>query len=131
MLQESRTEKNYSQLLTKGIAVLSKKGYKQFEADLPPDYEAPPAIKSASSDTSFTPDIRAIKSGQKAYIEISERSGDKDALEKLVTKWKLLARMASIKDGVFAILTPPGTITFTQNLITQYNIEARMIRMDQ
>lgn len=124
MLKESRGN-NYKKKLEEAISKIKRRGYEQIQASIDP-YEAPKPIVSTSSDLVFVPDVTAEKLGGKAYFEISKRGDD---MTEVASKWKLLALMARMKSGVFKIFVPYGTMSFTQRVVSKYNIEAELIKI--
>ena len=86
------------------------------------DYDATQVFVSKNSDKTIQPDISFVSSeGTRSYLEIAIKTED---AESLVTRWKLLSTMASIKRGKLYILTPRGHKVFTQKLVEQHNIKA-------
>ena len=87
-------------------------------------YEAPKIFRNQRTDEEVQADISFItQGGSKYYTEIALKS---EAPQKLVTKWKLLSLMASVKRGKLHLLAPKGHKMFTQRLIDQHNINAQV-----
>ncbi|MFT4535903.1 MAG: hypothetical protein ACJA1A_002755 [Saprospiraceae bacterium] len=68
------------------------------------------------ADFSFT-----TQGGSKSFTEVALKS---DHPQKLVTRWKLLSLMASMKKGKLHLLTPSGHKLFTKKLVDTYHIDA-------
>jgi hypothetical protein len=64
--------------------------------------------------------------GNKCYFEIAMKSDNK---QDLITKWKLLDRLASIKEGKFFLFTPHGHRAFADRLVKQHDINATLINI--
>ena len=85
-------------------------------------YEDPKTFTNTSSDDVVQADISFIThSGAKNYTDIALKE---DNPQKLVTRWKLLSVMASLKRGKLYLMAPKGHKMFTQRLVDRYNINA-------
>ncbi|MEL6124119.1 MAG: hypothetical protein AAFQ02_09355 [Bacteroidota bacterium] len=85
-------------------------------------YEDPKSFTNASTDEVVMPDITFTSDrGRKHYTDIVIKS---DHPQQLITKWKLLSTMASMKQGKLHLLAPRGHKSFADRLIEQYHIEA-------
>ena len=125
MLQQSRSETTYNELLSSVIERVKKQGYENIKADLS-DYESPYQLIGQTKEVNFTPDVTATKNNGKAYFEISTKM---DNPNDLINKWKLLETLASMKKGVFQIFVPHGHMKFTQELVRDNNINARVVKL--
>ncbi len=125
MLKESRT-KTYETLAQSAIEMLQRMGYDDIRAEWG-DLEVPTALTNQATKEQFIPDITAVKHGVKHYFEIADRPENE---RKLVGKWKLLSVISAMKHGGFKVLTPKGTITYTQKLLSDHNIEAPILRLN-
>lgn len=126
MLLTEDSRETYERMIDLVIPELKRKGYQNFKADHP-DYEKPGAFTLRGNESvQYMPDISAKKSGLTAFIEISSKT---ENTEQLVSKWKLLSKLVAIKQGVFAIIVPKGTIKFTREIMEKYDIEAELIRV--
>lgn len=86
------------------------------------NYEQPKAFKSTTSDETIQPDISYVSlHGAKHYLDIALKDENP---QKLVTRWKLLSLMASMKRGKLHLLAPKGHKQFTQKLVNKYSINA-------
>lgn len=74
--------------------------------------------KEVQSDFSFQ-----SHGGSTSFVEIALKT---DNPRELITKWKLLSLMASMKHGKLYLLAPKGHKMFAQRLIEDYNISARL-----
>ena len=87
-------------------------------------YEAPQSFINKTRDEVVEPDLTFVSAGGgKHYTDIALKS---DEAQHLVTRWKFLAMMASMKSGKLHLLAPKGHLMFTRNLVRQYNIEAQV-----
>lgn len=88
-------------------------------------YEKPNSFVNQSTSEEVVPDITfTSKYGTKNYTDIALKSENS---RKLVTRWKLLSTMAEIKKGKFFLMAPKGHKMFTQRLVDQYNINAKVL----
>ncbi len=86
------------------------------------DYEAPKAFINKSTQEEVQADLSfKTPGGGKHFTDIALKS---DKPQKLVTRWKLLSLMASLKNGKLFLLAPRGHKTFTEKLVNKYNINA-------
>lgn len=85
-------------------------------------FDPPQEFKNNNSGEGIQPDISFVTSdGSKSYTEIVLKS---DPPRQLVTRWKLLSMMATMKRGKLYLLAPKGHKMFAQKLIQTYNIKA-------
>lgn len=88
------------------------------------EFEDTQLFKNNNSDEHVQPDLSfKNSSGVKSYTEISLKT---DTPQKLVTRWKLLSLLASLRNGKLFLLTPKGHKMFTQKLVSQYGIQAEI-----
>ena len=125
MLKESRVEGKYEESLETVIKGLTMKGYEAIRADLP-EHEAPMVLSSVNKEYEYTPDISAKKYEATSFFEISHKTTE---VQRLVTKWKLLATVAGIKRGKLTIFMPKGTAKFTRELVEKYKIQAELEKL--
>ena len=126
MLKENREKTGYQERLEMVVEKIENLGFENIKADLP-ELDAPGKLVNQNNKDVFVPDITAdSKSGRKAYFELSNKVKD---TQKLVNKWKLLATMASIRDGIFQIFVPHGTMKFTKDLVSKYNIPVELVKL--
>lgn len=87
-------------------------------------FEAPKAFVNRTTNTSVEPDVTfKTSNGGKHYTEIALKSED---AQDLVTKWKFLSTLASMKNGKLHLLAPKGHKMFTNKLVNEYNIDAQV-----
>lgn len=85
-------------------------------------FEEPKVFLNQRTKEEVQPDISYIApGGAKHYTEIALKNDDPQGL---ITRWKLLSLMASMKNGKLHLLAPKGHKMFTQNLVRKYNINA-------
>ncbi|MGB0521717.1 MAG: hypothetical protein ACPGJS_02095 [Flammeovirgaceae bacterium] len=85
-------------------------------------YDDPQVFTSRASQEKVQADFSFItRKGEKHYTDIALKS---EKPQRLVTRWKLLSTMASLKDGKLHLLTPRGHKSFTRKLVQEYNIRA-------
>lgn len=100
---------------------VSKKSENSFKAKID-GLDEPKVFKNKVTGEEIQADFSfQTLSGKKSYTEIALKS---DSPQKLVTRWKLLSLMASMKQGKLFLLAPKGHIMFTKKLVDNYNINA-------
>ena len=100
---------------------ITKKSDGQFKANME-GYENPKSFKNKQTGEIVQPDFTFnTSSGAKSFTEIALKS---DTPQKLVTRWKLLSLIATMKRGKLHLLAPKGHKMFTRNLVDDYNIQA-------
>lgn len=107
--------------------IVSPRGFKDIKANIA-DYETPARLtrKSESGDEAFIPDVTGTLNGRKSYFELALKTDDE---QQAVTKWKLLSNVARFKNGKFFLVVPRGHYAFANRLISQYTIEAEVLKM--
>ncbi len=126
MLKEFRNDEKYDTVLNRVLENIEKSGFESIRADFP-EMEKPARLVGQSNEDIFIPDATALsKNGNKAYFEISRKV---DEPNKLVNKWKLLSTLADLKNGVFKIFVPHGSMRFTQEIVNRYNIKADLVKI--
>jgi hypothetical protein len=118
-------------LYEKAIEWLKRKGYSSVKVNIEAEeFEKPTSFAQAGNgqdngqDNAMTPDLTAVMRGSRHYFEIAVKADDQ---QEVVTKWKLLERLASMKESRFYLFTPQGHRAFANRLIKQYNINAVLI----
>lgn len=85
-------------------------------------YDKPKSYTNTATHEEVCPDISFTSSGgSRNYTEIALKQDDEN---QLVTRWKLLSMMASLKSGKLFLLAPRGHKAFTEKLVNDYNINA-------
>ena len=88
------------------------------------DHEDPQSFNNKSTGGSIQPDVSFRSSnGGKNYLEIALKT---DNVQALVTKWKLLSTIATMKKGKLFLMSPKGHKMFTQRLVGDYSISAKV-----
>ena len=107
--------------LLKALDWISKRSTLTVKAKID-GYDAPKIFTNQSTQEEVQADISFVtQGGAKSFTEIALIS---DSPQKLVTRWKLLSTLASLKHGKLHLFAPRGHKMFTQNLIERYNISA-------
>lgn len=109
--------------LEKALAWATKKGFKEFKSNHE-DHEDPFVFTNKQNNEEVIPDITATKDGRKSYIEVALKN---DEVTKTVSKWRLLSTMAQMKGGKLYLLAPRGHKAFTDGIISQYPIDAKIV----
>lgn len=125
MLKELRTEEDYATNIKTVVNQLESKGYENIKADID-EYDTPASYTNKSTNTQFVPDITATKDGSKYYFEIAMKT---DEQTKLAGKWRLLATLAEMKNGMLKIFAPHGQMAFTNRLLKKHNINCEVAAM--
>ena len=99
---------------------LEEKGFENIKADHP-DFETPTKFVRQDSDGELVPHITAHRNGSKYYIEVSQKT---EKVSPLVSKWKLLHTIASLKNARFQLFVPYGSMQFTKKLVEKHQIDA-------
>ncbi len=105
--------------------VVSPRGYKKIKANVE-DFNTPSKLNRERNDESFIPDITGVRNGRKSYFELALKT---DKIRQVVTKWKLLSRMATFKRGKLFLIVPRGHYAFTNRILKKYPIEAKIVRI--
>ena len=111
------------ELLEKAIEFVQSKGFENIKASQHDNFDSPTSFAS-TDDNAVSPDITATKRGTKSYFQVSLKNDDEQGT---VTKWKLFATLAEMKNGKFYLLAPRGHKSFTTNLVKTYNINATVV----
>lgn len=93
----------------------------QFKANFE-EHERPASFTNKDSEESFMPDISfSSHGGGRSFTEIAVKQVDEKLL---VSRWKLLATIATVSNGKLFLLTPKGHKLFTQRLVDAHSINA-------
>jgi hypothetical protein len=112
---------NKKDYLSKAMKWVEKKSTKSLKSKLE-GYEDPKVYRSKATketiqaDFSFTTHL-----GAKHYTDIALKNENP---RKLVSKWKVLSLMASIKKGKLHLLAPRGHKAFAERMVNRHNINA-------
>lgn len=126
MPKKKETKNQYAETMYAAIPKLKVLGFDDFKSNLPEHPDPKPLSKAKTKGFQFIPDMVADRRGRKAYLEISKKSDD---MNRLISKWTSLDKMAANKNGFFGIIVPKGMMKFTQKLIQSRNIGATLIRI--
>jgi hypothetical protein len=106
--------------------LIQPRGYDSFKANVEPYDKPSPLVQNGSGDV-FTPDITAVRNEQQSYFEIAQKNDD---VSRTVSKWKLLSLLAEMKGGKFYLISPRGHYRFTEQLVTQHNLNPQIIKLN-
>ncbi|MFK7946909.1 MAG: hypothetical protein AB8G11_04920 [Saprospiraceae bacterium] len=106
----------------KAMNWVSAKGYSSIKATFDDEFNDPKAF--ISDGEAILPAITAESETGKSYFDIAQKTSHK---QKLITKWKLFSILAKRKNGQFVIFAPHGHKTFTERIIDNYKISAKVI----
>ncbi|WP_027419611.1 hypothetical protein [Crocinitomix catalasitica] len=112
-------------ILLKSVNYLENDGYEDIKADVE-GLETPKSYTKQSDKSTITPDIVAFKNGRKHYFEISQKS---DKPNQLKTKWRFLDVYTRAKNHNFKIITTRGNYKFTQEMLSDLNLQKNAIRL--
>lgn len=112
-----------SNYLDKALDWVTKKASVKFKAKME-GYEPTRVFTNQETGDVVQADFSFVThGGSKSYTDIAIKS---DTPQKLVSRWKLLSLMASMKRGKLFLLAPKGHKMFTERLINKYNINAEV-----
>ncbi|MDX2304798.1 MAG: hypothetical protein NW226_18450 [Microscillaceae bacterium] len=119
-------EESYSKLVSTAVRLIKRQGFEDIRADLE-DFEKPAALSQQGSDVVYIPDITAYGKLGKCYFEIVSKEAKNK--EETISKWKLLSRLAQMKNGTFFLLVPRGMMRFAVQIIELHNIKADVLKL--
>lgn len=99
-------------------------GYKNIKANIE-EFETPSRLNRSGDDTAFIPDITGVINGRKSYFEIALKT---EKMRPLITKWKLLSKIAAFKRGKLFLIVPHGNYAFTERILKKYGIKAKILK---
>jgi hypothetical protein len=128
MIGEQTSEKKRKTLLSNVIQkVVKRKGYSEIKSKAE-GFDAPTTLRRVDDSITCTPDISARKNGRKSYFEIAIKP-KKDALkERVISKWKLLQQLATMRHGKLYIVAPHGNFAYTKRVCDKHNIDAVIVK---
>lgn len=106
----------------KALEFVKSKGYNNIKSSHD-DFDDPTTF-SGGDEKSLTPDITAMKGNAKSYFQIALKNDDETST---VSKWKLFATLAEMKNGKLYLLAPRGHKSFTDNLVSSYGLNATVV----
>jgi hypothetical protein len=104
---------------------LDRHGYKDIKANIE-GYDTPMGFTQQKDGELLVPDVSAKSLSAKYYSEIAKKPKDKNIIQDLVSKWKLLSFMAKRKGGKLYLFAPYGSKSFVRDMMQQYNIDAEL-----
>lgn len=111
--------------LKESIEYLENRGYENIKADME-GYETPKAYHKKGSDIDVIPDITADRNGVKHYFEVSLKSEKPNLLK---SKWRFLDVLTRMKNQKFKIITRRGHYKFTNDMLSDLNLEKKLIKL--
>lgn len=115
--------KDNTELFESAIAWAKKHGFKSIKANTE-NYETPSKFTRPNEEPPVIPDITGIQTTSKCYVEIAQKSED---VQRVISKWKLLSRMAEVKGGKLFLLAPRGHKAFTDKIVEKHSLNARVV----
>lgn len=82
-------------------------------------YESPKTFNQPHEGLAFTPDMTGQRRTNKFYLEIALKTENS---RELVSKWKLLSTLASMKGGKLYLLAPRGHKSFVANILDNHQL---------
>lgn len=128
MLYTRKNTQEYNTLAEQVVNYAKKSGYQEIKADFD-GYERPASLTMKSQEITLTPDFTAKRGDNKFYFELVVKNSEKEDLNKLVSKWKALELIAKMKGGSLRLFVPHGSYKFATDLVKQYDIDAKLIKM--
>ena len=111
--------------LRESVAHLENIGFENIKADVD-GFEKPKSYLKKDSEVSVTPDIVAERAGIKHYFEISLKSEKPHLLK---SKWRFLDVLSRMKNHRFRIITYKGHYKFTNDMLTDLNLDKNLIKL--
>ncbi|MEM7575381.1 MAG: hypothetical protein AAF433_20915 [Bacteroidota bacterium] len=107
--------------------LVQRKGFDQIKANAE-GYETPSPIRrnAGGEEIVYIPDVTGTINGRKSYFELGMKAEDERTL---VTKWRLLSDLASIKNGKLYLAVPRGHMAFTNRILADYPIRAEVVKI--
>lgn len=101
-------------------------GYSHIKANAN-GFEKPIAYGRQQDGESFVPDATGKQFGQKSYFEVVLKTND---VNRLMSKLKLLSRLAAIQGGQLYLMVPKGHLPFAKAVVTDCFVVAEIINLD-
>ena len=106
--------------------IVNKKGFESVKANAE-GYETPAMIHFRDDNEKFyIPDVTGVVNGRKSYFELAMKTSDE---RDLVTKWRLLSDLATLKHGKLYLAVPRGHMAFTNRILNDYPITAEVVKI--
>lgn len=114
---------NNKPYLEKAIQWAKRKGMYEIKANLE-EYETPSHFTKPGLEEPIVPDITGVQMGSKNYIEVALKT---ENTRDMVSKYKLLDTMASMKGGALYLLAPKGHKSYADTIVKDYSLNAKVI----
>ncbi len=111
--------------VTQVLNFVQDKGFDNIKA-ISDNFDDPKPFRTTSGNLEFVPDITATKNGGKHYFEVAMKEGE---TQQVISKWKLLSKMAEVKNGSLYLFVPRGHKSFTRKVVEDYDIEAKVMML--
>lgn len=112
-------------LYEKAIEWIRRRKFHSVKAKIDP-FEKPRTFYRKRDDRSFTPDISAVRNGEKSFFDIVVKE---NTSQRLAGKWQLMQELAARSGGALYLLTPTGHKAFAERVIKDFNIKARIVNL--
>ncbi|RMF25859.1 MAG: hypothetical protein D6765_09810 [Bacteroidetes bacterium] len=110
-------------LFEKARAWVAQRGFHNIRTAIDKDKQTHRLLRRNDKEP-FLPDLTAQLNGRKYYFELALKS---KAVRRVVSKWKLLAKMARLRGGKLYLLAPYGHRAFTERILNTHRIEAKVV----
>lgn len=130
MLYTRKNTHEYDSLAEQVINYAKNSGYQDIKADFS-TYDKPASLTMLGEDITLTPDFTAKRGEKKFYFELVVKNEDANDKNRLISKWKALETIASMKGGGLRIFVPYGNYNYAKTLLQEHGIEAKLIKLDR
>lgn len=113
------------ELYDKALKWIYRKKFYGVKAKIEP-FDAPKTFHRKQDDSTFTPDITALRNERKSFFDIVLK---KETRRRLAGKWQLMPELASRNGGKLYLFTPKGHHAFAERVVEKYGLEANIIRL--
>lgn len=107
--------------------VVKRKGYSDIRSKVE-GYDEPSTFRRADGSVMCIPDISASKNGRKSYFEIAIKPKQEALKQQVISKWKLLQQLATMRRGKFFLVAPHGNFAYTKRVCDKHNIDAIIVK---
>lgn len=128
MLQEQYKVNKEKQYITQLVSQLERQGYNEIKSRIDKEH-LPAEISMVQSEDKYIPDVTGKINSHKHYFEVAVKTTEAEEEGKLISKWMVLSKIASMKGGRLKLYAPPGNYTFLQKLVNKHNIEAGVYKL--
>ena len=123
MIKIDKSESTAS--IKEAVEYLEHRDFQNIKADIE-GYETPKSFHKKGSEDVVTPDIVAERAGIKHYFEVSLKSQKPKLLK---SKWRFLEVLSRMKKSKFKIITRRGHYKFTNDMLSDLNMEKNLIKL--